>query len=104
MFTIKQGDTAPPYAAVLEVDGVPVDLTGATVKFLMERNRANVVDAAATIGAGDGEVSYAWQEGDTDVPGTYLAEWEVTFSDDTIRTFPSNGYSKIKVLREVDEA
>lgn len=103
MFVIKSGDTAPPFEAVLAVDGVPVDLTGATVLFLMERNRTNVVSGEAVIGGEDGEVSYAWQEGDTDTPGIYLAEWEVTFSDNTVRTFPNDGYSRIKILREVDE-
>jgi hypothetical protein len=32
------------------------------------------------------------------VAGTYLAEWVVTFSDDTVLTFPNDGYFTILVL------
>lgn len=104
-FTIKRNDTAPAYEATLEAPaGTPVDLTGATVRFIMATpDMATVkVNASATISdAAAGEVTYSWQAADTDTAGTYRAEWQVTFGSGAIRTFPSNGYLSVVVLADL---
>jgi len=51
------------------------------------------VDAAASIvsSARDGKVQYDWSEGDTDVTGVYLGEFEITFADGKVCTWPTEG-------------
>jgi len=97
-FYLKQHDTKPSYAAQLLQDGSAVDLTDATVKFHM----GSVIDAPATIvDALTGNVRYDWVAADTEVAGTYKAEFEVTFSDGSIQTFPNQDYLQIVIGEEV---
>lgn len=106
-FTIKQGDTLPPITATLEdVDGA-VDLTDASaVLFKMQpiAGGAMTVDDAATIASPStaGQVSYAWQAGDTDTPGWYNAEWEVTFTDQSVATFPNEKNLLIEIRADLN--
>ena len=100
---MKAGDTAPAVqATLLDAAGAAVDLTGASVRFLVATKtepRTTVVDAAADIAqVGDGSdgskgtVVYVWAPGDTDAAGSYDVEFEVTFADSTVQTFPTQGY------------
>jgi hypothetical protein len=60
------------------------------------------VDAAMTItSTSGGVVQYDWQTGDTDTVGSYSVEFEVTYSDSTIETFPNNQNLTISVVREL---
>lgn len=102
-FQIKRNDTAPSITATLQASSTAVDIQNATVRFhMLDSGGAVVVDAAAnndqvTDGSdgSTGKVSYDWAAADTDVAGTFRAEWEVTFSDGTIRTFPTPGYTTV---------
>lgn len=100
-FHITENDTAPPIEATLKAGdpAAAVNLTGASVRFHMEDEAGTVkVDAAGTlVDAANGKVKYDWQPADTDTAGRFKAEWEVTFSDGTIRTFPT-GSSKTTVV------
>lgn len=100
---MKTGDTAPiVQATLLDADSAPVDIAGATVRFVMATSPgggAAVVDAAAvnaqvTTGADGtkGKVTYAWVAEDTATAGSYVAEFEVTFSDGSVQTFPTTGF------------
>lgn len=108
IFTLRQNDTAPPIRATLGVDNEPVDIQGATVKFhMINLSGLVVLDQPATsdqVGDGSdgtlGWVSYAWQTGDTSIPGRYRGEWEVTFPDGTIRSFPVD-YQMIDISPEI---
>lgn len=56
------------------------------------------VNAVATIvDASNGIVKYDFTASDTDTTGWYWAEFEVTFSDASIETFPNSGYFSIKI-------
>jgi len=88
------GDLLPIITAtLLDREGDPVNLTGATVTFRM-RNHGNghtaVANGAAEVvgDATDGNVRYVWQEGDTDRHGEYRAEWIVTV-DSRPQTVPN---------------
>lgn len=88
---LKQNDTSPTLDAILtDADGNIVDVTGASVRFHMQKIGATTlkVDAAAIVVNGPaGHVRYTLQDGDTDTPGSYKAEYEVTFLDGSIETF-----------------
>jgi hypothetical protein len=117
-FWIKSYDSGPPIRATLE-DGLGnrVDIAGSTVLFVMRYIRdpdtgrrpgpqlfakpANNDQVGAET---TGDVSYDWEEGDTDIPGGYYAEWEVTFSDDTVETFPNAGHVRVAVIEHLEDA
>lgn len=104
-FSIKQNDTSPALQATLKDAALaPIDLTGATVKFHMKSLDGNIkVDTAMTITNNEGGVvQYNWQAGDTDTVGTYYVEFEVTYADASVETFPNNGNKVITVVKELN--
>lgn len=106
-FWIKAHDRMPTIKATLATNGVPVTLTGASVKFLMANGpqpggTIKVNAAAVVLDATNGVVSYAWATADTSTPGDYLGEWEVTFANGLEQTFPTNGYHLIRVVGDLD--
>ena len=107
-FTIRTGDTASTIADTLkDADGNAVDIQGATLTFTMAPitgGAAKVNAAAATnlqVGTGTdgskGNVSYTWQTADVDTDGFYLASWKVTFVDDSVQSFPNDGFILVHV-------
>lgn len=108
-FIIKENDTRPVYIATLLDDAVAVDITTATtVKFKMRD--ANAVDPVepkvdgtmVVSNAPGGIVSYTWVAGDTDTPGDYNVEIEVTWGDGGIQTFPNASYGAVQVVEDLD--
>lgn len=97
---IKAGDTAPTVqATLLDVASQPVDLDGATARFILAGAAAPhtvAVDAPATVvqvgSANRGVVAYAWEPGDTDTPGAYVAEFEITYASGAVQTFPTQDF------------
>jgi hypothetical protein len=100
-FFLKQGDTAPALQATLK-DGAQnaVDVTGATVVFSMETaGVVKVSEAQVTITtATDGVVTYSWSAQDTDTPGNYTGEFEVTFGGGAVQTFPNTFEEKLNII------
>lgn len=104
-FSIKQNDTSPSLQALLkDADRNPIDLVGASVRFHMKSVEGVVkVDASMTVVNQDnGIVQYDWVTGDTDTVGTYNVEFEVTYSDGAIETFPNTGSIVVNVVRELN--
>ena len=102
IFKIKQGDLRPYLKVQLvnlteegEVEG-PQDLTGATIVFTMKNKAADadpvlVIDEAVADIVGDpveGWVQYEWEPGDTDIAGSFLGEFEASYSGEPL-TFPN---------------
>lgn len=105
-FSIKEGDTSPALVAFLtDNDDNPINLTEAVVRFQMapRDDRSDLkVDADAVVTDGeDGEVTYNWASDDTDTVDTYVAEFEVTYVDDTEETFPNDAEIVVEVYDEV---
>jgi hypothetical protein len=104
-FHIKQNDTTPSLRAALKNgDGDAVDLTNATCRFHMREigKTAITVDSAAQIVTeATGIVQYNWVAADTDTVGSYQGEFEVTYPDSTIETFPNNGYIRIEITDDI---
>jgi len=101
-FYIKQGDLLPRISSTLrDSTGAVVPLTNATVEFHMWAKGSSltkVSGAAQIVSEAGGTVYYQWAGNDTDTPGRYLAEWEVTFPSSLPETHPSNGYLVIDIL------
>ena len=57
----------------------------------------NTAGAVSVSDADSGEVTYEWQAGDTDNPGTYVGEVGVEFTSGETKTFPSSGTFNIYV-------
>ena len=104
-FYIKQNDTSPSVqAALTDANNTAINLTAATVQFHMEAVDGTLkVDAAMTVtDAEGGVVQYDWVTGDTDTAGTYYVEFEVTYTDGTIETFPNNNKEVIIIRPELN--
>ncbi len=105
IFTIKRGDTLPFIEATLRSEsGAPVNLTAASVLFKMKKPGSNAVliSRACTItDAANGVVRFIWQAGDTDTIGNYSAEFEATFFDGSVETFPNDGYVTVRVVGDI---
>lgn len=104
-FSIKQNDTSPSILATLkDASSVPVNITAATVRLHMKSLDGSLkVDSNMTvINAAGGLVRYDWLAGDTDTVGTYKVEFQVTYTDSSIETFPNNGNEVINVVRELN--
>lgn len=105
-FYIKQGDLRPLITSTLrDSTGAVINLTNAAITFKMWLKGAPTatvkVDAAGAIvnpPGTDGKVSYTWVGTDTNTPGRYLAEWQITFTGALPQTHPSNKYLIIDVL------
>ena len=104
-FYIKQNDTVPSIRATLKNgSGNAVDLASTTIRFHMRAlggTSAKVDAAASIINANTGIVQYDWDAADTDTVGSYQAEFEVTYSDSTVETFPNNWYILIKITDDI---
>jgi hypothetical protein len=102
------GDTESPIEDTLIDDGGVSDISGfQKVEFhLIKPDDTSVTatdsDAAVTVeDSVNGQVKYEFQSGDLDQDGRYRYEWEVTFGDGGILTYPSSGWEPIFVRDEL---
>ena len=104
-FYVKQNDTSPAMLATLQdADGNSTDLTAASVRFHMRRIGIPdvIVDAPAVIVTpSEGLVRYDWVAADTVSIGSYQAEFEVTYADASIETFPNDGYIRVEIIDDI---
>ena len=100
IFPMKQNDTAP--SLLYALSPASVDLTGATVRFSMRDrvlgtvkiNRVATVIVTPTVTP---TVRYDWQATDTDTIGFYEAEFEVTYANGKIETFPNSTFIPVNI-------
>lgn len=104
---IKKGSTEPSIQfRLFNMDNfLPVDLTGAQIKFFME-GPENSTDIKKFEGEGDVVVSpltgigkYEWHPGDTDTAGIYRSEFEINLKDGMKIKVPE-GDQYIKIIVE----
>lgn len=99
-----QGDSRPDLTATLfnTVTGNPQDLTDCTVAFQMRKadDKRYTVNASADIDADPttGKVVYSWGANDLAVPGDYIAQFQIRFSD--LREQTTNPANAISVRRQ----
>jgi hypothetical protein len=87
------GNRSPSRFGTILIDGVPVNLTGSTVKNQMREVGSSTlkVDAAAVlVDAANGEVRYDWLATDVDTAGMYAQWWRVTTGAGLIQDTPES--------------
>lgn len=96
---IKRNDTRTAIKAELKSPkGDPIDLTGASVVFTMVKyGRILVNRDADVLDEETGKVAFVFEEGETAETGDMKAEFEVTYPDGSVETFPNSGYISIKI-------
>ena len=108
---LTRNDLQPYYlVGVTNSTGAIVDLTGATVRVTMrlENSTALTIDrstAGLTVtGATSGEFQYQWQAGDTNSPGTFDIEFEITPASGGKFTLPnpSEGVAHVRIFDSLD--
>lgn len=110
--SIKANDRLPSVEATLGfAGGLAANLSTATAVVFIMRLRGSdpaqppkVNKPAVIVDATAGAVRYDWAVGDTNTPGIYNAEWQVTYNDGKKRTFPTLTYHTITVLADLDGA
>lgn len=99
-FFWKRGDTGAATATLKDGDAVAVNLTGATVKFIMRPTWPGPLKIDRAIDLDDatnGVVSIDRTSADTDTAGHYHAEFEVTYASGDVETFPERGYIDVMI-------
>lgn len=97
MIYLKQNDTGVGIEATLENESGAIDLTDATVLFLMGEHeiQAQITDPV------NGVVLVPFQQTHTTSPGVYKSEFEVSFSDGRFETFPKRGYEFVNISKHL---
>jgi len=101
---VKRGDVGVIFADTLTEDDEAVNLTGATVTFILRLRGGTVpVTGTATIvDATGGTVSYATVAGNLDVAGLYNQEWEVTYGNGDKFTYPSDTWNPVRIVGDLN--
>jgi hypothetical protein len=102
--TLKRSDDGYTFNyTVVEDDGTIVNLIGATAKFRMgNRNKIIFTNPATVIDAVNGIVSYTFAGADTIYDGGFVGEFEITFSNGAVLSYPRTGYLSVIIQANVD--
>lgn len=108
-FTLKANDTSPSLTDSLQYsNGSAVDLTGATLQFVMRSFSAltpvTLTGTTSITSAQNGNVAYTFSATDSGTSGMYMGSWVVTFPNTQRMTFPTVGYLIISIEESLTEA
>jgi hypothetical protein len=101
IFQLKRNDTSP--ALLYELDRA-VNLIAASVVFNMKEPDGTVVvnRAAGSVESSDPPVlRYNWDPEDSAAAGVYLGEFEVTYADSTVETWPNEGFIEVTIDEDI---
>ena len=106
-FYIKENDTASFLTRDLkDAFGAPVNVTGAAVVFSMRVKPAGTVkvdeQGCTIVTAGIGRVRYEWTAANTNTADEYEGEFQVTYANGKIQTFPNDGYIPIVITDDIE--
>lgn len=110
-FPLTQGDLTPSFAFIcINPDGTTADLSvpGTTAALRMRKlnddDGTGTLLGATVVSGTPGKIRHDWAPGETDAPGTYLADVVVTYPSGKPETFPNggsqdfpSGYIRIKI-------
>jgi hypothetical protein len=72
----------------------PLADDGAVIVYLINAD-------AVIVTADQGLVRYDWDAADTNAIGSFQAEFEVTYADTTVETFPNDGYIRVEIISDI---
>lgn len=101
---MRKGDLLPEREYTIKnKDGTVVNLTGASVRYILAKpgETAKVAAAATIVSATAGTVKYTWAGTDTDTDGDFEEEWEVTFSSGKKQTFPYGMRNSVTIMKDL---
>lgn len=100
----KRGDTKPVNATLTRAKRI-VPLTGTSIRWLMEpapgSNGISISSSVQIVDAAKGKVRWSPTAEEVAEAGTYRAEFEVTFGDGVVETFPDGEYIDVVILPDV---
>jgi hypothetical protein len=106
----KRNDISYVFTATLALTS-NMDWTGASVRFLLrhQETKVGITGVGTVTGYGDGSesesktatVSYTSAAGDLATAGEYDQEWEVTFDNGAVITFPTRSHNRLVVLEDL---
>jgi hypothetical protein len=103
-FVTKRGDyRAAIKASLKDASGQPVNLANCIAKFLMAdlRGKVKVSRDAIIQDAVNGIVWFIFEANEVDEAGTFLGEFEVTYADGRVETFPNEGYMTVRINQDL---
>jgi hypothetical protein len=112
--TWKRGDTDPPYTAFLQQAGAAsvLPLTAASTVELIAKNTGaslsgtptsvRITGAMTIASAAQGMVQYVFGPSDLILADAYNVEYEITWSNGTIRTVPGDSYDTFWVIADLE--
>ena len=105
-FYIKENDTASFLTRDLkDAFGAPVNVTGAAVVFSMRVKPAGTLKVTrrtcSIVSGVTGRVRYEWIAADTNTADEYEGEFEVTYANGKIQTFPNDGHIPVMVTDDI---
>jgi hypothetical protein len=106
-FVTKQGSTPTWQVGLVDANGNKLNLTGASVNFVMRALSASspVINSPATIvDTNSANVSYTFTAAQTAAAGIYAAEFQVTQSNGVLVTSPTDGYFEISIEENLSTA
>lgn len=107
-YAIKEGDLEPPLEAILfkSAGGAPLDLTTAEgvvahVRCMEDDPPPLISREVLVVDADAGVVRFEWEAGETDVPGLYEIEFEITWEDDRPQTVPTKSNQTFRIYEAI---
>lgn len=103
-YAIKVGDTARRVIDELKLDGIPLDLTGASVLFIMKGATDHTIyleQPASIVDAVKGKVMYSFKNAETATAGSYNCEWLVTYPSQARLTVPDHDSVTLEIVKPV---
>ncbi|HHX27920.1 MAG TPA: BppU family phage baseplate upper protein [Firmicutes bacterium] len=91
IYHVRCGDTKPLEVVLTDERGRPLNLTGATINFMLKKPGAtSLIERPVQVTAADkGEVLIPREASDFDAPGHYFAAFEVGYPDQSEETVPT---------------
>lgn len=99
-FMTKRGDyRAAIKASLKDASGQAVNLTNCNVKFLMAdlRGKVKINRNALIQDAINGIMWFVFEANEVDEAGAFRGEFEVTYADGRVETFPNEGYINVQI-------
>lgn len=105
---MKRGDVYPFQYDLKWDDGTPMNLTSASsvnlTMTLDEETEPTVNGTCTIVDAALGRVQYSWGDGETDIPGMYMIEFQINFSSGAIVTVPSDDILWMLIIDSLKQA